>query len=97
MAPAKIPSPQYLIWLIPFCSVLDGDTERWGRWVLLPCCAAMVLVSPFRYRDLAALDSLTIGILNLRNMLLIVLLFLLTFGPETLAAGGPYGHRRAGR
>jgi Glycosyltransferase family 87 len=86
LVPAKVLSPQYLIWLTPFFSVLEGRTGCWGRWILLPCCVATVVISPFRYVNLAALDTLTIGILNLRNMLMVSLLLLLIFGRENNGA-----------
>src|SRR5262249_19150687 len=46
LSAGKILSPQFLIWLIPFVTVLGGETGRKARWVYLLACIATTIVYP---------------------------------------------------
>jgi Glycosyltransferase family 87 len=83
IVPAKVLSPQYLIWLVPFVSVLEGEVGRRARWLLLVCCVATIVIFPFRYYDLTQFRWWAIGLLNLRNALLLVLFGALILGRDT--------------
>jgi hypothetical protein len=89
----KVLSPQYLIWLVPFVTVLQGWTGQAARVIFLLACAATTFVYPLAIAHLLAFESGTIAVLNLRNLMLVALFLLLLFGP-----GGHQGERpRAGR
>jgi hypothetical protein len=97
----KVLSPQFLIWLIPFVTVLQGKTGQRARWVFLLACVATTLIYPLiGLRLILERNSLeAIILLNYRNALLVGLYLLLVFGrePETaVAAGADSGTARAG-
>jgi hypothetical protein len=78
-------SPQFLVWLIPFVTVIGGQTGRRARWIYLLACVASTLIYPLiglqlilEYRNLGAMI-----LLNYRNALLVGLYFLLVFGKES--------------
>lgn len=77
----KVLSPQYLIWVMPFVTVLEGWTGRVARCIFLLGCAATTIVYPWAIRHLLAFESGTIALLNLRNVLLAVLFALLLLDP----------------
>lgn len=82
IVPAKVLSPQYLIWLTPFVAVLEGDWSRRAQWLFLAACVATTIIFPLRYFDLGQFRWWAIGVLNLRNASLLALLWLLVLGPR---------------
>lgn len=69
----KVLSPQFLIWLVPVCLLIGG---RYRRVAFAGTVAVLVVTHvyfPDRYWDLVALDTPSIGLLVLRNALLIAL------------------------
>jgi hypothetical protein len=85
VVPAKVLSPQYLLWLTPFIAVLENGAGQRTRWVFLACCVGTTVIFPVRYADLTHFHWWAIGLLNARNALLLVLLGLLA---GTRPAGG---------
>ena len=83
-------SPQFLIWLIPFVTVLGGSLGRRARWMYLLACMATTFLYPLiglkLILDYNSLEAIIL--LNYRNALLVGLYLLLLFGREP-AAGGP--------
>jgi hypothetical protein len=82
----KVFSPQYLIWLIPFVTVLGGRTGRLARWIYLCACVATTIFYPLiALRLMIERDSLAaMLLLNYRNALLVGLYLLLLFGSESV-------------
>jgi hypothetical protein len=79
---SKVFSPQYLIWLFPFVSVLGGWTGSRGRWLFLFACLLTTLLYPGPgFALLLQHEATAIFLLNLRNVLLLAILALLLFGP----------------
>jgi hypothetical protein len=78
----KVLSPQYLIWLIPFIAVLEGRTGWWARRIFLACGLATSAVFPWGWIGLIRFDPVAVGLLNVRNGLLLALWLLLLFGPK---------------
>jgi hypothetical protein len=85
----KVLSPQYLIWLFPFMTLLEGSIWRRARLVFLVCCLASTAIYPWAFGELLSFTPLTIGILNLRNLLLVFLLILLLFSTGRSRAVDP--------
>jgi hypothetical protein len=90
----KVLSPQFLIWLMPFVALLEGSTGRRARPLFLICCLGTTALFPWAFLELITLAPFAIALLNLRNLLLLVLLGLLLFGPDSpvdrpAASGGP--------
>jgi hypothetical protein len=79
----KVLSPQFLIWLIPFMTVLGGETGIRARRIFLVACIATTMLYPIGFLGVA-LNGYLVGIalLNYRNLLLLVLLWLLLFSPD---------------
>jgi hypothetical protein len=73
----KVLSPQFLIWLFPFITLLDGALWRKGRWIFLACCLTSTMIFPWLFVELLNFAPIAVGVLNLRNLLLLYLLFLL--------------------
>jgi hypothetical protein len=71
--PTRVLSPQYLVWLcapmVGLALVLAG---RRALWTLVAAAAVSQVVFPFRYTQLRRLYPLDIGLLTLRNLLLLV-------------------------
>lgn len=80
---AKVFSPQYLIWLIPFIAVLDGPIARRGCWLFAAGCAA-TLLAPATTNVFPRTSAWVILAYNIKNVLFLALLILLTFGPGLL-------------
>ena len=87
MVMGKVLSPQFLIWLIPFVTVLGGRMGRRARWIYLLACIATTLFFPHIGLVLMVGDNNlgAILLLNYRNARIVGLYFLLLFGPETAA------------
>jgi hypothetical protein len=73
---SKVLSPQYIIWLIPF---LIFATGRW-RYAIRAAFIAVGIITyyifPWRYLKLIALEPGEVGVLLIRNILLIILALL---------------------
>jgi Glycosyltransferase family 87 len=71
--PTRVLSPQYLVWLcapmVGLALVLAG---RRALWTLVAAALVSQVVFPFRYTQLRRLYPLDIGLLTLRNLLLVV-------------------------
>jgi hypothetical protein len=93
----KVLSPQYLIWLMPFVTVLEGWTGRVARFIFLLACAATTIVYPWAIPHLLAFESGPVAVLNLRNLLLVALFALLLFGPSAHHGGAARVDRRTKR
>jgi hypothetical protein len=94
MSAGKVLSPQFLIWLVPACLLVTG---RYGRAAFAITVATLVATHayfPGRYWDLVALDSPTIAMLVLRNLLLIALVASVWPRPER-AMGASHPERQA--
>ena len=90
----KVLSPQFMVWLLPVGFLVAG---RYGRVAAALTAAAMLLTFayfPHRYWDLVALEDVPIGILVLRDSVLIALLA--ACWPRPSIAGRPLG-RTLGR
>ncbi len=85
MITGKIFSAQYVIWLIPFVTVLGGETGRRARRVFLMVTTATTIIYPwYAMKAILELNDLAcILLLNYRNALLVGLLYLFLFGKET--------------
>jgi hypothetical protein len=79
----KVFSPQYLIWLIPFIAVLEGPVARRGCWLFAAGCVA-TLLAPGSTGYFPRTSIWVILAYNLKNVLFLALLILLTFGPLAL-------------
>lgn len=82
VATGKVLSPQYLIWLIPFVAALPGAVGRRARGIFLAAGLATMILEPWAFRSLGALEPWALVLLVLRDLLLIGLLGLLLLGPE---------------
>ncbi|HZW30274.1 MAG TPA: hypothetical protein VFF52_06160 [Isosphaeraceae bacterium] len=80
---SKVFSPQYLIWLIPFIAILEGPIARRGCWLFAAGCAA-TLLAPATTNLFPRTSAWVILAYNLKNVLFLALLGLLTFGPGLL-------------
>lgn len=78
--PAKVLSPQYLLWFIPFVTTLEGRSGAPARWLFLLACIVTTLVYPWALPGLLNFDPAVIGLLNVRNALLVALLAVWVFG-----------------
>ena len=90
----KVLSPQFMVWLLPVGFLVAG---RYGRAAAGLTVAAMLLTFayfPHQYWELVALEDLPIGILVLRDSVLIALLA--ACWPRPSIAGRPLG-RTLGR
>jgi hypothetical protein len=70
----KVLSPQYLLWVLPFVVVLEGQAGRRGRWLFFVACVLTMALCPWGFRALVRLSPVMVAILNLRNACLLVLL-----------------------
>lgn len=71
----KVFSPQYIVWLLPFAPLLR--LRQAGA--LLAICALTIVLFPFNYDHLLAMEVLPVLLLNLRNLLTVALLGWLLF------------------
>jgi hypothetical protein len=82
-ATGKVLSPQYVIWPLPMIAALGGPTGRWARPLFLAACLATTAVYPWSFMGLIRFMPLAVLILNVRNALLLAVLAVLVFGPES--------------
>jgi hypothetical protein len=76
---SKVFSPQYISWLLPLASFL-----RLRQIILVAVVFAMtIVIYPFMYDRLVALQTLPIVLLNVRNFLTVVLLVWLVYSTVT--------------
>jgi hypothetical protein len=70
--PSRVLSPQYLVWLcapmVGLAAVLAG---RRALWTLVVAAVVSQVIFPFRYTQLRRLYPFDIGLLTLRNLLLV--------------------------
>ena len=90
----KVLSPQYVIWLIPFIAVLDGPLGIRARVIFLAICAMTSWVYPWDFASLLDFGTWVVTVLNARNLLLVALWALLTFGLPS-AESSPVSPRTA--
>jgi hypothetical protein len=86
IATNKVFSPQYIIWLLPFAPLLR--LRQIGLFIVI--CIATFLIFPFFYWKLINLDLDLILLLNLRNILLVTLMFWL-LGERSIASAEKKG------
>ena len=71
--PSRVLSPQYLVWLcapmVGLAAVLAG---RRALWTLVAAAVVSQVVFPFRYTQLRRLYPFDVGLLTLRNLLLLL-------------------------
>jgi hypothetical protein len=87
MITGKVFSPQFMIWLFPFMAVVGGWTGQLVRWLFLLSCILTTVLFPWVHFQLMDAEGWAIGLLNLRNILLLGVLALLLFGPESRCGG----------
>jgi hypothetical protein len=81
---SKVLSPQYLVWLFPFVVALRGWTGSRARWLFIFICIITALIYPGpAFAQILDHQGTAIFVLNLRNLLLLALLGLVLFGPDT--------------
>jgi hypothetical protein len=89
--PSRVLSPQYLVWLcapmVGLAAVLAG---RRALWTLVAAALVSQVVFPFRYTQLRRLYPFDLGLLTLRNLLLVVacVLVVQAFNQPAPAPGG---------
>ena len=95
--PTRVLSPQYLVWLcapmVGLALVLAG---RRALWTLVAAALVSQVVFPFRYTQLRRLYPFDIGLLTLRNLLLLVAcaLVIQAFNRPPAGPRGGCGQRR---
>jgi hypothetical protein len=87
MITGKVFSTQFMIWLFPFVAVLGGWTGQAVRWLFLLCCLLTTALFPWAHFHLMNAEGWALTLLNLRNLLLLGVLALLLFGPESRSSG----------
>ena len=73
MLPARVLSPQYLIWLAPLVGMVPWRRGRRGALLLSLASLLTHVIFPLRYDQLRQLEALDVGLLTLRNLLLVAL------------------------
>ncbi|HZA81276.1 MAG TPA: hypothetical protein VFC13_07355 [Actinomycetes bacterium] len=70
--PTRVLSPQYLVWLCAPMAALAGVLAgRRALWTLVAAALVSQVIFPFRYTQLRRLYPFDIGLLTLRNLLLV--------------------------
>jgi Glycosyltransferase family 87 len=88
--PSRVLSPQYLVWLCaPMVALVTGLTGRRALWTLVAAAVVSQVIFPFRYSQLRRLYPFDVGLLTLRNLLLVVTCVLVV-----RAFGGPVESRQ---
>jgi hypothetical protein len=71
--PTRVLSPQYLVWLCaPMVGLAAVRAGRRALWTLVAAALVSQVVFPFRYTQLRRLYPFDVGLLTLRNLLLVV-------------------------
>jgi uncharacterized membrane protein len=71
--PTRVLSPQYLVWLCaPMVGLAVVLAGRRALWTLVAAAVVSQVVFPFRYTQLRRLYPFDVGLLTLRNLLLLV-------------------------
>jgi len=70
---AKVLSPQFVIWLVPLVAVVPGALGASALALSIPACVLTQLVYPARYEELVAKEALPVGLVALRNGLLVAI------------------------
>jgi hypothetical protein len=71
--PSRVLSPQYLVWLCaPMVGLAVVLAGRRALWTLVAAALVSQVIFPFRYTQLRRLYPFDIGLLTLRNLLLVV-------------------------
>jgi hypothetical protein len=94
---SRVLSPQYLVWLCaPMAGLALVLAGRRALWTLVAAALVSQVVFPFRYTQLRRLYPLDVGLLTLRNLLLVVacVLVVQAFNQPFEASGGPVDNRR---
>ncbi len=92
--PTRVLSPQYLVWLAaPMAALADRREGRRALWVLVAAIVVSQVIFPFRYTQLRHLEVFDVGLLAVRNLLLVVAcaLTVRAFGRGPGAAPVPAG------
>jgi hypothetical protein len=95
--PTRVLSPQYLVWLCaPMVGLALFLAGRRALWTLVAAALVSQVVFPFRYTQLRRLYPFDVGLLTLRNLLLVVALVLVVqaFNQPVEAAGGAVDNGR---
>lgn len=74
---SKVLSPQYLIWLIPLLPLLTGKVRYWIWGIYAAVGVLTYYLFPISYFDLIAFKTNAVAALLVRNVLLILMSFLL--------------------
>jgi hypothetical protein len=70
--PTRVLSPQYLVWLCaPMAALAAGLAGRRALWTLVAAAVVSQVIFPFRYSQLRRLYPFDVGLLTLRNLLLV--------------------------
>ncbi|HJW63389.1 MAG TPA: hypothetical protein VJ849_07795, partial [Actinomycetes bacterium] len=89
--PTRVLSPQYLVWLCaPMVGLALFLAGRRALWTLVAAALVSQVVFPFRYTQLRRLYPFDVGLLTLRNLLLVVacVLVVQAFNRQGPAPGG---------
>ena len=94
---SRVLSPQYLVWLCaPMVGLAPVRAGRRALWTLVGAAAVSQVVFPFRYTQLRRLYPFDVGLLTLRNLLLVVacVLVVQAFNSPAGARQGAVGNLR---
>jgi len=94
---SRVLSPQYLVWLCaPMAGLALVLAGRRALWTLVAAALVSQVVFPFRYTQLRRLYPFDVGLLTLRNLLLVAacVLVVRTFNRPVEASGEAVDNRR---
>ncbi|HET6749985.1 MAG TPA: hypothetical protein VFL71_12070 [Actinomycetes bacterium] len=95
--PTRVLSPQYLVWLCaPMAALAAGVAGRRALWTLVAAAVVSQAIFPFRYTQLRRLYPFDVGLLTLRNLLLVAacLLVVRAFAAAPRYSGGAVDSQR---
>jgi hypothetical protein len=95
--PTRVLSPQYLVWLCaPMAALAAGLAGRRALWTLVAAAVVSQVIFPFRYTQLRRLYPFDVGLLTLRNLLLVAacLLVVRAFAAAPPSGGGAVDGQR---